>query len=101
MTGLPSMSRSVSGWTTVKIWLRAPQWKSAHLRPCSTYVSSSMIPASSGAKSPAVLVGNMSTRVLSKFGSHAQDAIARETDVKYSLNDPTFPADPTRSMSLM
>ncbi len=49
---------SVSGCTTVRMYSRAAQWNSAHMRPCSTYVSSSMIPASSGAKSAAVLVGN-------------------------------------------
>ena len=67
----------MSGWTDREDVLEGRPVEVGPLSPCSTYVSSSTIPASSGAKSAAVLVGNMSTSVLSKFGSQAQVAIAR------------------------
>ncbi len=48
------------------MYVRYAWWASAQASPCSTYVSSSTIPASSGAKSAAVELGKSWLSVSSK-----------------------------------
>jgi hypothetical protein len=57
--------------SVLKMWFRYAQWASFHIRPCWTYVSSSTIPASSGAKSAAVDVGKSCARVSSNAAEPA------------------------------
>ena len=87
VTGVPTMSKSGFTPRVVMMYLRYSQWASFHMRPCSMYVSSSTIPASSGAKSAAVEVGKSLFSVSSKASEPAVPsalyvALARCTDVK-------------------
>src|SRR5919109_3158817 len=66
VTGLPSCRKSASTSRSSKMKRRYAQWASDHLRPCSTYVSSSTMCASSGAKSAAVELGKSWFSVSSK-----------------------------------